>query len=146
VMMKITSSTSITSTSGVTLMSDSGRWPPAPVARPPLEPLLPLAHVVGLNVAGLDRGVLRAELSRGAHPRVADNHQDLREHDVEEPELALERAAAAQGTSEAEVVRVALMAATAESSAPTLRVPLFDSGDATLAERVDDELAAGFGE
>jgi hypothetical protein len=28
----------------------------------------------------------------------------------------------------------------------TLRIPLFDSGDATLAERVDDELAAGFGE
>jgi EAL and modified HD-GYP domain-containing signal transduction protein len=28
-----------------------------------LEPLLPLAHVVGLNVAGLDRGVLRAELA-----------------------------------------------------------------------------------
>jgi len=38
------------------------------------------------------------------------------------------------------------MAATAEWSAPRLRVPLFDSGDATLAERVDDELAAGFGE
>jgi hypothetical protein len=43
-------------------------------------------------------------------------------------------------------VRHALIAATAESVAPTLRIPLFDSGDATLAERVDDELAAGFGE
>ena len=59
---------------------------------------------------------------------------------------ALERTAAAQGTSEAEVVRHALIAATAGSSAPKLRIPLFDSGDATLAERVDDELAAGFGE
>ncbi|MEA2421249.1 MAG: hypothetical protein QOF55_348 [Thermoleophilaceae bacterium] len=29
----------------------------------PLEPLLPLAHVVGLNVAGLDRGDLRTELA-----------------------------------------------------------------------------------
>ena len=64
----------------------------------------------------------------------------------DELKLALERTAAAQGTSEAEVVRHALIAATAESSAPTLRMPLFDSGDATLAERVDDELAAGFGE
>ena len=64
----------------------------------------------------------------------------------DELKLALERTAAAQGTSEAEVVRHALIAATAESSTPKLRIPLFDSGDATLAERVDDELAAGFGE
>ena len=64
----------------------------------------------------------------------------------DELKLALERTAAAQGTSEAEVVRHALVAATAASSAPTLRIPLFDSGDPTLAERVDDELAAGFGE
>jgi hypothetical protein len=63
----------------------------------------------------------------------------------DELKLALERTAAAQGTSEAEVVRHALIAA-AESSVPTLRIPLFDSGDATLAERVDDELAAGCGE
>jgi hypothetical protein len=64
----------------------------------------------------------------------------------DELKLALERTAAEQGTSEAEVVRHALIAATAQSAAPTLRIPLFDSGDATLAERVDDELAAGFGE
>jgi hypothetical protein len=50
---------------------------------------------------------------------------------------ALERTAAARGTSEAEVVRHALIVATTESSAPTLRIPLFDSSDATLAERVD---------
>ena len=64
----------------------------------------------------------------------------------DELKLALERAAAAQGKSEAAVVRGAIVAATAESSYPTLRLPLFDSGDATFAERVDDELAAGFGD
>jgi hypothetical protein len=64
----------------------------------------------------------------------------------DELQLALERTAAAQGTSEADFVRQALIAATAEASAAPLRIPLFDSGDATLAERVDDELAVGFGE
>jgi plasmid stability protein len=58
---------------------------------------------------------------------------------------ALERTAAAQGKSEAEVVRNALAAATAEEAYPRPRLPLFDSGDPTLAERVDEELAAGFG-
>jgi hypothetical protein len=60
--------------------------------------------------------------------------------------LALERTAARRGTSEAEVVRQAISAATAEQSYPTLCLPLFDSGDPTLAERVDAELAAGFGD
>jgi hypothetical protein len=64
----------------------------------------------------------------------------------DELKLALERTATAQGKSEAEVVRGAIVAATADSSYPTLRLPLFDSGDATLADRVDDELAAGFGD
>lgn len=59
---------------------------------------------------------------------------------------ALERTAAAQGSSEAEVIRSALSAATAEQAHPRPRLPLFDSGDPTLAERVDDALAAGFGE
>jgi plasmid stability protein len=63
----------------------------------------------------------------------------------DELKAALERTAAAQGTSEAEIVRSALVAATIEQAYPTPRIPLFDSGDATLAERVDDELAAGFG-
>ena len=58
---------------------------------------------------------------------------------------ALERTAAAEGRSEAEIVRSALTAATAVHAQPKPRLPLFDSGDATLAERVDDELAAGFG-
>jgi EAL and modified HD-GYP domain-containing signal transduction protein len=49
----------------------------------PLEPLLPLAHVVGVNVAGLDRGVLRAELarlrSRGVRmlARGVEQHEEL---------------------------------------------------------------------
>ena len=59
---------------------------------------------------------------------------------------ALERTAAAHGTSEAEVVRSALASATAEHAYPPPKVPLFSSGDPTLAERVDAELAEGFGE
>lgn len=63
----------------------------------------------------------------------------------DELKQALERTAAARGLSEAEVIRSALASATAESY-PAPRVPLFKSGEPTLAERVDDELAAGFGE
>lgn len=59
---------------------------------------------------------------------------------------ALERTASAEGKTEAEVVRSALAAATAEEVHPRPQLPLFDSGDPTLAERVDEELAAGFGE
>ena len=59
---------------------------------------------------------------------------------------AVERAAMAQGTSEAEVIRTALRAATAAYAHPAPRLPLFDSGDPTLAERVDELLATGFGE
>jgi plasmid stability protein len=59
---------------------------------------------------------------------------------------ALERTAAAQGKSEAEVVRSALAAATADQAHPRPRVTLFRSEDPTLAERVDQEFAAGFGE
>ena len=58
---------------------------------------------------------------------------------------ALERTARAQGKSKAEIIRTAIAAATAESR-PEPRLPLFDSGDPTLAERVDAELAADFGE
>jgi plasmid stability protein len=63
----------------------------------------------------------------------------------DELKAALERTAAAHGTSEAEVVRSALLAATIDQALPKPRIPLFDSGDATLAEQVDEELAAGFG-
>jgi hypothetical protein len=63
----------------------------------------------------------------------------------DELKRALERTAAAEGKSEAEVVRTAVANATREQAHPRPRIPLFDSGDPTLAERVDDELAAGFG-
>ncbi len=63
----------------------------------------------------------------------------------EDLKAALERTAAARGTSEAEVLRSALTAATIDHAHPKPRLPLFDSGDATLAERVDELLAAGFG-
>jgi Arc/MetJ-type ribon-helix-helix transcriptional regulator len=64
----------------------------------------------------------------------------------EELKAALERTAAAQGKSEAEVVRAALELATRARAYPRPRLPLFDSGDCTLAERTDKELASGFGE
>lgn len=54
--------------------------------------------------------------------------------------------AAAKGCSEAEVIRSALAAVTANQGYPKPLLPLFESGDPTLAERVDDALAAGFGE
>jgi hypothetical protein len=64
----------------------------------------------------------------------------------DELKSALERTAAAQGKTEAEIVRGALAAATADEAHPRPRLPLFDSGEPTLAEQVDEELAAGFGE
>ena len=64
----------------------------------------------------------------------------------DELKAAVERTAAAEGRSEADVVRSALAAATAPHAYPPPRLPLFDSGEATLAERVDEELAHGFGE
>lgn len=64
----------------------------------------------------------------------------------DELKAALQRTAAASGASEAEIVRAAVAAATAEHAYPPPRLPLFASGDPTLAERVDEFLAAGFGE
>jgi Arc/MetJ-type ribon-helix-helix transcriptional regulator len=64
----------------------------------------------------------------------------------DELKAALERTAAAEGKSEAEVVRSALAAATREHAYSPPTLPLFESGDPTLAERVDEELDAGFGE
>ena len=64
----------------------------------------------------------------------------------DELKAALERTAEAQGKSEAEVVRSALAAATGDQVHPRPRLPLFDSGDPTLAEQIDEALAAGFGE
>lgn len=64
----------------------------------------------------------------------------------DELKAALERTAAAEGRSEAEVVRSALASATAAHDYPPPKLPLFDSGDPTLTERVDEELAQGFGD
>jgi plasmid stability protein len=63
----------------------------------------------------------------------------------DELKAALERTAAAEGRSEAEVLRAALATATAAHTSPPPRLPLFASDDETLAERVDEELARGFG-
>jgi hypothetical protein len=43
-------------------------------------------------------------------------------------------------------MRSALAAATAAHASPPPRLPLFASGDETLAERVDEELDLGFGQ
>jgi plasmid stability protein len=64
----------------------------------------------------------------------------------DELKQALKRTAAARGLSEAEVIRTALASATAGQAYPAPRLPLFRSSDEVLAERVDEELAAGFGE
>jgi len=57
---------------------------------------------------------------------------------------ALERVARARGCSEADVVREALRTLAQEELVQP-KLPLFESGDPDLAERVD-ELLAGFGE
>jgi hypothetical protein len=64
----------------------------------------------------------------------------------DELKAALERTAAAEGRSEAEIVRAALVTATAAHAHPAPRLPLFEGTDPTLAERVDEELAGGFGQ
>jgi len=56
----------------------------------------------------------------------------------------LERVAAERGQSEADVIRSALEEYTLRER-PRPRTPLFSSGDPTLARRVDEILAEGFG-
>lgn len=63
----------------------------------------------------------------------------------DELKAALERAGA-RGRSEAELVREAVRELTQRLEPPRPRLPLFSSGDPTLAERVDEELGEGFGE
>lgn len=64
---------------------------------------------------------------------------------TEDQKRALARAALASGRSEAELIRegVDLVTSARRVAEPTL--PLFDSDDPTIAERVDD-LLDGFGE
>lgn len=57
----------------------------------------------------------------------------------------LERAARISGLSEAELLREGLRHAVAARTRRAPRIPLFASGDPTLAERAD-ELLEGFGE
>ena len=64
---------------------------------------------------------------------------------TQELKLRIERRAREQRQSEAEVIRNALDASLPPVEPPRPRVPLFNSGDPTLAERVDEILAEGFG-
>jgi len=63
----------------------------------------------------------------------------------EDLKSALGRLAAQRGCSEAELIREAVGGLVRDSEPPRPRLPLFSSGDPTLAERIDEELA-GFGE
>lgn len=63
----------------------------------------------------------------------------------DELKAALQRAATERGQSEAEFIREAVRKLAQEMEQPRPRLPLFSSGDSTLAERVDEELKKGFG-
>lgn len=63
----------------------------------------------------------------------------------QELKAALERASVVRGRSEAELIREALRELVGDVEQPKPRLPLFSSGDPKLAERVDEELAEGFG-
>lgn len=63
----------------------------------------------------------------------------------DELKAALERAAAREGRSEADLIRQAVRDLTRTSEPPRPKLPLFSGGDPTLAERFDEELR-GFGE
>jgi hypothetical protein len=64
----------------------------------------------------------------------------------DELSVGLKRAAAASGRSEAELIRLGVASVVERELTPRPRGPLFASGDATLAERIDELLAEGFGE
>ena len=55
-------------------------------------------------------------------------------------ESALGRVAAQKGWSEAELIREAIRFLVRDSEPPYPRVPLFSSGDPTLARRFEEEL------
>ncbi len=59
--------------------------------------------------------------------------------------VKIERAAAQQGRTVAELVREALRTLVERATPPRPRLPLFESGKSDLAERVDEALH-GFGE
>lgn len=64
----------------------------------------------------------------------------------EELKRNLERAASRSGKSQAELIREGIEHVVCVHGAPRPRIPLFRTGDPTLAERVDEALAEGFGE
>ena len=64
---------------------------------------------------------------------------------TDEQKRALVRAARASGRSEAELIREGVGLVTAAHAVSELTLPLFDSGQPDLAERVDEALE-GFGE
>lgn len=61
---------------------------------------------------------------------------------------ALERTAERERRTEADIIRESLATALAARERPRPRVPLgnYSLGDPTIAERVDEILASGFGE
>jgi metal-responsive CopG/Arc/MetJ family transcriptional regulator len=63
----------------------------------------------------------------------------------EDLKVALERAAADSGRSEADIIREGIRLAIARLRPPPPRSGIFASGDETLSEKVD-ELLQGFGE
>jgi len=63
----------------------------------------------------------------------------------EDLKSALGRIAAQRGSSEAELIREAVRGLVQDSEPPRPRLPLFSSGDSTLARRFEEELR-GFGE
>lgn len=64
---------------------------------------------------------------------------------TERQKRALERSAKAEGRSEADLIREGVDIVTGRLQAAEPRLPLFESGQPDLAERVDEELT-GFGE
>lgn len=62
----------------------------------------------------------------------------------DELKRGLERVAQAEGRSEAQLIREGVQEVIERRAAPRPKIPLFESDDPTLAERVD-ELLAGFG-
>ena len=63
----------------------------------------------------------------------------------EELKHDLKRVAQARGCSEADLIRQGIRRVVKEQEPARPQIPLFESGDPTLAERVD-ELLEGFGE
>jgi hypothetical protein len=57
----------------------------------------------------------------------------------------IERAARANGMSEAEVIRLAIDRYTQADASPRPKLPLFNSGRGDIAERIDEILTEGFG-